>query len=184
MINKFFDILHSELLSCTLCENKNTKGGVYYNNPEKIDILFIAQNPGASNYNRECLPEDIIPFGIDKINPYNYYFQYLFQKYKENFGNVPGFCITNVVKCVTEDNLLSDEKMISTCVERFLTIEVEYLLHKNPKLMIISLGKYANSVLLTMKNIKSIQSYHPGYLNRKGRVFLENYVDNILKESK
>jgi len=170
-INDFTELINNNLLNCVQCKNHNTKGGVFSSTLNlNIDVLFIAQNPGKTNYNKTVHPSSIVPFGLDNDNAYHIYFDKVYDLYKKRTNNTLKFIVTNLVKCVTKDNSLDDE-MITNCYKKYLSLEMAYM--KNTP--IIGLGNYVMDFLISKKINKCKSIPHPGFLNRN-RFLLEKHV--------
>jgi uracil-DNA glycosylase family 4 len=169
---------NNQLDSCIKCKVKficNVKGGGYLHGRD-VEIMFIAQNPGASNtWRKDIHPSQVIPFAMNKKNDkYHRFFDYFV---KDGFN----FYITNIIKCVTPDNISPNEFQINNCKE-YLMDEIEFF---NPA-VIICLGRSAseNFNIETYQRrgeIKSVfNTYHPGYMNRKGNTFIKKCYNDCL----
>lgn len=170
---------NERLESCNKCINRNVRGITFLShNSTKLDYIFIAQNPGKGNYNKKLKPDEIIPFGLnDDTNIYHYFFDYFRKKFVEKHNRDPVFYITNIIKCVTIDNNIKDLDMIINCVEFYLLKELAFFKANNKNLKIITLGKIASDVMSNYTKEYHHVFYHPGYLNRKGKQFIEEYID-------
>ena len=150
--------------TCFLCSNANTKGGMYFSSSfVDLDFIFIAQNPGKSWYSKPVVPEDIIPFGLDKPSSYNRFFTLLSNKFFEKHARKINFYITNVAKCSTIDNSLLPEN-IETCPKEFLYREISVLKKYSPNVRVVTLGKSAFELNF---DFNTIALHHPGYMNRQ-----------------
>lgn len=175
-MKKLVNIINEKLKNCTICENYNTRGGVYSNSDRKdIDYFFVAQNPGASHYNKNLDPTQIIPFDLSSWTSYNRFFKFLFEDFNLIKGRDPLFYITNIVKCCTKNNRINDTEMISNCVLKFLKREIEYISETNTPIIAMGIPAIKTLNQFNLKNYFTI--YHPGYLNRRKN-------DKIINEAK
>jgi len=178
-------ILNQKLEECEECKNRNTKGGpLLTENSNYIDLMFIAQNPGKSWYDANVSPSDIVPFGLQKKNPYNSFFFQFIDEFKRIYNREPIFYITNIIKCATKDNKVEDQDQIDTCVNRFLLKEIQFFQNHNSNLLIVSLGKPSREVLRNRTDITSRVTYfhHPGYMNRQGNEYKKEKVSQLIGE--
>jgi|WetSurMetagenome_2_1015567.scaffolds.fasta_scaffold01141_9 uracil-DNA glycosylase family 4 len=172
-LKKIVNKINERLVNCNKCKNCETKGGSWTScSEDSLDIIFVAQNPGKSNYNKGFKPDQIIPFGIDKNGNYSKFFTILKEKFKEKYNRELKFYITNIFKCVTKDNS-APEEMIKKCLP-LLESELKYIHAK----LIIALGKTARDNI--PKDIQFVNVPHPGYLNRQGLEAINEAVDKVL----
>ena len=182
----FTNKINDKINECESCGNGKMKGGVASNvlKRKDLDVVFIAQNPGASNYGKAIEVYDIIPFGIENENRYNYFFYILFRLFKRKFKRKLCFLMTNVFKCVTEDNSI-DESVVDECSKRFLEKEIRYIMKKNDKIKILTIGSLAKKRYSMMSKKFGLEWHsceHPGFLNRKGNEFVEEKANDVFKE--
>lgn len=179
--------LNDGLDGCQKCKEHNTTGGAFISaNQDVIDVMFIAQNPGASWFGKKVKPYHIIPFGLDEVTNYNLFFDCFKKDFMKRFQREPVFYITNVVKCSTEDNSLKSEAQIKACIVNYLWTELRYFKEFNENLNIITLGKEAQKAMSLFGDIDQVTNlqfaYHPGYLNRKGKaVIMETSFELVSK---
>ena len=187
--NVFMSKINENLSSCKICKNFGERGGNFLsNNTYNIDVIFVAQNPGAGNFGSNAKPEDIVPFGLHNgFSGYNQFFKFFIESYKKNFNKEPIFYITNVVKCVTENNTIDDINMIDSCVNKFLILELTFLKKRNSNVKIVTLGKIARETFERKSDLlkyNPIYMHHPGYLNRKGHDYIKNEIDLLMLKLK
>lgn len=178
--------INAQLEQCTICEGYNTRGGNFIShNQKEVDVIFIAQNPGQSWWDKEVKPEEIIPFALDNDkNRYHLFFDLFRKAFEEEYKREPVFYLTNIVKCVTENNTLEDTKMISTCIKKYLLKEIFYFRHYNPNIKIVTLGKPAEKALSRFEEFDNIQIYnlyHPGWMNRQGPKVVKEKADLLME---
>jgi uracil-DNA glycosylase family 4 len=85
---------------------------------------------------------------------------------------------TNIVKSTTEDNKEPDDETINFWIP-YLKEELEIIKENNNKSVIVSLGKFVDSVL-NKNNIKHVSIYHPAAIMR-GSCSKKQYKDQIKK---
>lgn len=84
--HKIIRVMNQSLENCNKCKDYNIRGGNFIShNTNKLDIFFIAQNPGFGNWNSNKKPEEIIPFALQEEN--NKYHQF-FDIFREKFLNI------------------------------------------------------------------------------------------------
>lgn len=180
--------VNKSLSKCDLCPDRNTRGGNFIShNSFDIDYFFVSQNPGFSNWDKQCDPSEIIPFGLHEENRYHQFFDFFVEEYEKKFTFHPKFYITNIVKCVTYKNAIPDQEMTENCVKKYLLKEISAFKKFSKKsFKIFIVGKAANDAMLELKKkyslkIKYQHIYHPGYLNRQGPEFVRNYAKNLFE---
>lgn len=169
------------------------KGGAFINeNTDDIDLMFIAQNPGASNLVKMSQSgfthvHDIVPFALDKENSYHIFFDLFFQEFYLHKKRHPVIYITNTIKCITQNNASPSDYSIKTCYSNILRQELLYF--KKKKFFTVLLGKTAHS--LSNKYIINSRPHvimqHPGYMNKQGNVYVKkqaNILMNRMLEAK
>lgn len=179
--------INNMLRSCTICKNYNTRGGVFLTKDTyDVDVIFIAQNPGAGNYNKNVDPSQVIPFALhDDSNNYHLFFDLFRESFVKKFKKEPVMYVTNVSKCSTHDNSLNDVQMIDNCISKYLKTEMEFLFKKNQNIKIITLGKYAREVFESeneLQRYKTINLFHPGFMNRKGPQFIQEQIQTLIEK--
>ncbi len=174
--------INKQLSVCKKCLNRNTRGGNFLSaNEDKADVIFIAQNPGMSWYDKKILPHEITPFALDDdSNDYHFFFDVFRRIFFRWFNREPIFYVTNIVKCVTKNNELKDQEMIRTCIENYLWDELEFFSDKNTKLIV--LGSPAKNALSGKLGYDFYFAKHPGWLNRQGKKFTVKYTMDIMRE--
>lgn len=185
--NTLISSINDMLIKCKGCKNYNTRGGNFLSkNTYNIDVIFVAQNPGGSNYGQDVHPSVIVPFGLHTgFNGYNKFFKLFFEKFEEKYKREPVVYITNISKCVTKDNKLEDEEMINNCVSKYLLSELNFIQKINSKVKIVTLGSVARNAFTNIKELQSYQPeimHHPGYMNRKGIAFIEESANSLVKK--
>jgi len=180
--------VNDALDKCTLCKDRNTRGGNFIShNTFDIDYFFISQNPGFSNWNKQCHPSDIIPFGLHEENQYHQFFDFFVEEYEKKFKSQPKCYITNIVKCVTYKNSIPDQEMTDNCVREYLLKEImAFKTFSKKPFEIFVVGKASNDTMINLKkkyslNIPFKHIYHPGYLNRQGPEFVKNYAKKLFE---
>lgn len=173
--------LNNLLLECKECKNRNTRGGNFLSHAtNEVDLIFVAQNPGFSWWDKKVHPHAIVPFALDNDdNKYHLFFDVVRKVFKRKFNREPVFYVTNIVKCVTYQNIIPDEKMIYVCTLRYLLQELNHF-YTYGKTHIISLGVPAAQVIEKLQ-FDFIKAKHPGWLNRQGKQFTVEYTYNLLK---
>lgn len=178
---EFMVHLNNLLLECDQCKNRNTRGGNFLSHPtNEVDLIFVAQNPGFSWWNKKVKPYDIVPFALDNDdNKYHLFFDVVRKVFIRKFKREPVFYVTNIAKCVTYQNETPSDKMIYTCTLRYLLQELNHFYHYG-KTNIISLGVPAAKVMEKL-SFDFYPARHPGWLNRQGKKFAVEYTYNLLR---
>jgi uracil-DNA glycosylase len=152
-VTKYNNIIND----CEFCNySELIRGGVYLNNKDAkyLDVIFIGQNPGKSNFKENIKhASDIIPFGVNKESNYNKFFFYLKDMFEKKFDTWINYYITNIVKCATEDNKV-DANLIERCTKHFLLdelISLDSALNRN--YVLVALGKIAKETTEANKSI-------------------------------
>ena len=173
--DEFTRALNEKIIFCRLCSDFNTKGGVYFSSAfDNLDLIFVAQNPGKSWYDKPVWPDEIVPFGLYKPTAYNRFFTFLSKEFFSEYAKKINFCVTNVVKCVTINNEVSQEN-IENCTKNILIKELKILRKYSPKAKVATLGKVASSL-----DIGDISLVHPGYMNRKPESFMKEQIEVVM----
>ncbi|GJQ43790.1 MAG: hypothetical protein JETCAE03_32880 [Ignavibacteriaceae bacterium] len=84
--------------------------------------------------------------------------------------------ITNVAKCSTEDNTISEE-YLEECYKQVLSVEIEY---HSPKL-ILALGRQTSDFLNKYSDIKNVYLPHPSYYFSYQKGNVQEYEEQIKK---
>jgi len=178
------DRINKLLEQCKLCINRNTRGGNFLSaNQDKVDVIFIAQNPGMSWHDKKVPPHEITPFALDDdLNDYHFFFDVFRRIFVRWFNREPVFYVTNIVKCTTKNNELKDQEMIHSCIEHYLWDELKFFSDKNTKLIV--LGAPAKNALSGRIGLgyDFYFAKHPGWLNRQGKKFTVKYTMGMMRE--
>ena len=174
---------YSNCKSCPLLDNYSCTYEISNNDLPETDIVFIAENPGKEEVNREK--------PVPLVGRAGRLFRKFFEKY--GFHNLR-YLLTNVVWCLTlnEDETTGNptDEVINICKENcFNLIRIA-----NPKLIVLlgtsamkafgiaesNITKYKNNIY-KWEGYDVFLTYHPSYVNRNKKKLMNEYDEDFKK---